>query len=62
MANIMSDLFREIEKRVDARRAVRLPLPPIRFPGETQRARLPIWPAPAPYVPASNHRLRESHL
>lgn len=62
MANIMSDLFREIEKRIDGRRKVRQPVPPLRFPGEKREPRLPSWPAAAPHVPASDYRLRASQL
>ena len=63
MANIMSDLLREFERRVAARWAYRMQArPPLRFPSEKQPPRLPTWPKSQPYVPKPDYKLRETHL
>jgi hypothetical protein len=61
MSNVMTELFREVERRVEARRQARGKAP-LSFPGEKRRPKLPTWPQQKPYVPVSDHRLRESHL
>jgi hypothetical protein len=61
MSNVMTDLFREVERRIEARRQAHGKVPLI-FPGENRRPKLPTWPQQRPHVPVTNHRLRESHL
>ena len=61
MSNVMTDLFREVERRIEARRNVRAKLL-LAFPGEKRRPKLPTWPQQKPHVPVSDHRLLESHL
>ena len=58
MAHIVSDLLKEMKRRVDemeprvARRTARVQAKPApRFPGEKQRPKLPAWPQSKPYVP-----------
>jgi hypothetical protein len=60
---MMTDLFREIEQRVEARRTARIRASvPLTFPGEKQRPKLTSLPKPKPHVPASEYRLRASHI
>jgi hypothetical protein len=62
MTNIISDVFRELERRRDARRLAREMEKPVVFTGGKGRPRTPIWPKPKPYQPVSDYRLRSSHL
>ena len=69
MANIMSDLLKEMKRRVEemerrvAHRTPRIQAKSaLRFPREKQRPKLPTWPESKPHVPKPDHKLRESHL
>jgi hypothetical protein len=61
MSNVMTELFREVERRIELRRQARGKAP-LSFPGEKRRPKLPTWPQQKPHVPVSDHRLRESQL
>jgi hypothetical protein len=61
MSNVMTELFREVERRIEARRNAHHKVP-LAFPGEKRRPKLPTWPQQKPHLPVSDHRLRESHL
>jgi hypothetical protein len=61
MSNVMTELFREVERRIEARKQAHGKVP-LAFPGEKRRPKLPTWPQQKPHVPVSDHRLRESHL
>jgi hypothetical protein len=59
----MTDLFREIEQRVESRRTARSrAVVPLTFPGEKQRPKMPNWRKPEPHRPVVNYQLRSSHL
>jgi hypothetical protein len=59
----MTDLFREIERRVESRRTARLRAAfPLTFPGEKLRPKLPNWRKPEPYRPVMDYQLRSSQF
>jgi len=63
MANVMTDLFREIERRIESRRQDRIgPAKPLTLPGEKRTPKLPTWSNPPPHRPEPYHHLRTSHL
>ena len=61
MSNVVTELFREVERRIELRRQAQGKAPLV-FPGEKRRPKLPTWPQQKPHVPVSDHRLRESQL